>query len=197
MKNIFKSALFIIAIIIAASVIGCAKSPETAANPGYVLENLTERGIGFSFEYPIGYEKGPPDPYAGETDDVVGEIYVYVSNDSIKQKRISIQLWNPMTELPDAKARLDSFAANTENAGKDPEVSERSPLKVAGIDGEKLVYSVTIEEVQYIPNRLTGWVAAFDYQGQIWLIVVTTNLEAPDEAEADFDHLITTLKFSD
>jgi hypothetical protein len=191
MKYILKAALFLIAIVIIVSVIGC-KNP---ASPGYVYESLAERDINFSFEYPEGYQKGPDNPY-GDLGDVVGKIYIFTCNDTVSQKRISIQLWNPTTELPNAKARLDKFAANTNNAGKDSVISERSPLTIATISGEKLVYALTLEDVS-IPSRLTGWVASFDYKGQVWMIVVITNMVIPDEAKADFEHLIKTLKFSD
>lgn len=169
MKKIVKVALFLIAVIIITSIIGCSKN---ASSPGYVLEDLNKRGISFSFEYPDKYKKGPSNPFGEESDTaaVVGEIYTYASNDTISNTRISIQLWNPTTEIPNAKARLDYFANNTKNAGKDPVISERSPLQVATINGEKLVYAFTMEEVTSIPNRLTGWVAAFDYKGQIGLL---------------------------
>ncbi len=193
-KVLFSAILLLTILVISIPFTACSNASE---NSGYVLETLTKRNISFSFEYPAGYEKNALNPDVEESDesDVVGQNYIAKSNDNMSAKQISIQVWNPMVDFSDAKARLDYFTANIQTAGLDPEISEHSPLRIAGVDGEQLVYSLTIEGVTDIPNRLTCWVAAFDYRGQIWLISVATNMETTVEAKADFDHMVSTFKF--
>lgn len=175
----------------------CTNTPE--ASPGYILETLSKRDIDLSFEYPVGYEKSDPNPYE-RTDiemEVVGERYLALYNETKTSKQINIQLWNPTADYPNAKARLDYYAANIVNTGENPEISERSPLRVAGVDGEKLVFTYTMENAQDMPSRIYCWVAAFDSKGQIWFIILATNIEPPDEAQADFEHLVNTFKILD
>jgi hypothetical protein len=193
------SAILLLAILAASiSFSACSNNPESSS-PGYILETLSKRDINFSYEYPVGYEPSDPNPYE-RTDiemEVVGERYLALYTENKTSKQINIQLWNPTVDLPDAKSRLDYYAANIQNAGENPEISERSPLRVAGVDGEKLVFTYTMENVTDMPSRIYCWVAAFDSKGQIWFIIMATNIEAPDEAKADFEHLINTFKILD
>ena len=194
-KVLFSVILLVAMLATLITLTACSSIPESS-NSGYVLETLTKRDISFSFEYPVGYEKSDPNPYES-TDintDVIGERYLALYNDTKTSKQINIQLWNPTADYPDAKARLDYYASNIENVGENPEISERSPLRVAAVDGEKLVYTYVIENTTDMPNRINCWVAAFDVKGQIWFVTMGTNMEAPDEAKADFEHLINTLK---
>jgi len=194
-KVLFSVILLIAMLATLITLTACSSTPESS-NPDYVLETLTKRDISFSFEYPVGYEKDDPNPYES-TDintDIIGERYLALYPDTQTSKQINIQLWNPTADYPNAKARLDYYAANIKNAWQNAEISERSPLRVAGVDGDKLVYAYVIEDNIDMPNRINCWVAAFDVKGQIWFITMGTNMEAPDEAKADFEHLINTLK---
>ena len=195
---LFSAILFMAILFTSISFAACSNNPESS-NPGYILETLSKRDIDFSFEYPVGYEKINPNPYedTGYETGIVGERYVATSNDTKISKQINIQLWNPTADLPDAKSRLDYYAANIQNAGENPEISERSPLRVAGVDGEKLVFTYSMENVTEMPSRINCWVAVFEGKGQIWFITMATNMEVPDEAKADFEHVINTLKFLD
>ncbi len=176
----------------------CSGAPESGS-PGYYLETLTKRDIRFSFEYPVGYEKSDPNPYES-TDvktDVVGERYLVLYDETKTSKQINIQLWNPTADYPDAKTRLDYYASNIKNVGTNQEITERSPIRITGVDGEQLVYTYKLENDIGMPSQITCWVAVFEGKGQIWFITMGTNIEPPDEAKADFDHLIGTFKFLD
>ena len=197
-KVLFSFILFI-AIMATSVTLDACSSTTGSNNPGYVLETLTKRDISFSFEYPVGYEKSDPNPYdtAGSSADVVGERYLALYNDTKTSKQINIQLWIPTSDYPSAKARLDYYASNIENVGQNPEITERSPLSVAGIDGEKLVYTYLLEDSTDMPNRINCWIVAFEGKGQIWFISMGTNMLETDEAQADFEHLINTFKILD
>ena len=198
-NKVLLSVVLLLAILTALIPFTACSNTSESSNPGYILETLSKRDISFSFEYPIAYEKSDPNPYEGldYEADVVGERYMVAFDESNTSKQINVQLWNPTADYPDATSRLDYFAANIINAGQNPEIIERSPLIIAGLNGEILVYTYTIEDVTNIPNRIYSWVAAFDGKGQVWLITMGTNMAATDEAEADFEHLINTFKLID
>jgi hypothetical protein len=177
--------------------IGCSSTPEDAT-PGYVSETYTKRGISFSFQYPDDYEKNESvyEEESDERDYISLQYYASINNDTLR-KVINIQLWNPTQDWQDARTKLDYYADNLDFTGEDVVIHERSPLQVAEVDGEKMVFSMVVEDITNMPNRLTGWIAAFDYRDQIWFLVVTTNMEPTDEVEADFVHLIESFKFPD
>ena len=196
-KVLYPAIAVIVVSLISTPLIGCSGTPENTTL-GYITETLAKRGVNFSFEYPDDYEKNEyiQDDDSEDSDYVV--LQYYASTDDEKYRKIiNIQLWNPMEDAQDARTKLDHYADNLGSTGTDPVVHERSPLEVAGVDAEKMVFSMVVEDIQNIPNTLTGWVAAFDYGGQIWFLVVTTNLEATDEVEADFTHIIESFKFLD
>jgi hypothetical protein len=197
-KVIYSVILLLVVLVVSIAFAGCSSGATENTTPGYITETLTKRGIDFSFEYPDDYEKNEyiQDDDSDESDYVVLQYYASTDYD-VNRKIINIQIWNPMEDGQDARTKLDHYAANLEFTGTDPVVHERSPLQVAGIDAEKMVFSMVVEDITDIPNKLTGWIAAFDYKGQIWFIVVTTNMEATDEVEADFEHLIESFKFLD
>jgi hypothetical protein len=198
-----RKVLFPVVLLLAISaalmpLAACSNNPQSGT-PGYILETLSKRGISFSFEYPVAYEKSDPNPYENldyETD-VVGESYIVAFDENNTSKQINIQLWNPTADYPDAASRLDYYAANIINAGQSAEIIERSPLQIAGLDAEKLVYTYIMENVGEMPSGIYSWVAAFDAKGQVWLITMATNMEPTDEAEADFEHLIESFKFQE
>ncbi|MBN1160860.1 MAG: hypothetical protein JXA17_02785 [Dehalococcoidales bacterium] len=176
---------------------GCSGNHENTTT-GYVTETLTKRGIDFSFEYPDDYEKN--EFIQDDDTEDLGYIvlqYMASTDNNMTRKIINVQLWNPTADWQDARTKLDNYADNLDFTGKDVEIYERSPLQVAGTDAEKMVFSMLVEDIQNIPNKLTGWVTAFDYGGQIWFLVVTTNMEDTEEVEADFVHLIESFKLLD
>jgi hypothetical protein len=197
-KVLFTTILLIALLATPILITSCSSTPQSGS-PGYFLETLTKRDISFSFEYPDDYEKVDPNPYesAGSNIDIVGEIYHATDDETKTSTQLTIQLWNPTADYPDAKARLDWYATNVYNVGENPEINERSSLRVAGVDGEKLVYTYVLESDIEMPNQINCWVVGFDSKGQIWLISICTNIEAPEEAKADFDYLISTFKFLD
>jgi hypothetical protein len=191
-KVLYLAILMLIMSMIPVPFMGCS------GTPGYVTETYTKRGINFSFEYPDDYEKQESvyEEESNERDYVMLQYYASTDNDTLR-KIISIQLWNPTQDWQDAGAKLDRYAASLDITGEDVQILERVPLQVAGADGEKMVFSILVEDIEDIPNKLTGWIAAFGYEGQIWFLVVTTNMEPTDEVEADFVHLIESFKFQD
>jgi hypothetical protein len=201
-KMVMRKVFYLVILILVVSMIpipfmSCSSTPENTT-PGYVTETFTKRGIDFSFEYPDDYEKYETG-YEEEIDEVDYIVLQYYAStyDGTFRKIINIQLWNPTEDWQDARTKLDYYLAHLGDTGQDPEVKERSSLQVAGVVGEKAVFSVVMTDITNIPNKLTGWIAAFDYRGQIWFLVVTTNMETPDEVEADFGHIIESFKFLD
>ena len=194
---LYLAILLLVVPVISLVFPGCSSAPETST-PGYVTETFTKRGIDFSFEYPEDYEKFETG-YEEENDEVDYIVLQYSAStyNGTFRKVINIQLWNPTEDWHDAVTKLDYYLAHLGDTGQDPEVKERSALQIAGVAGEKAVFSVVMSDITNIPNRLTGWIAAFDYGEQIWFLVVTTNMETPDEVEADFGHIIESFKFLD
>jgi len=197
-RIIIYSVILALAVLVVSIIFtGCSDTPENTT-PGYITESLTKRGIDFSYEYPDDYEKNESvyEEESDERDYVVLQYYASTDNDTTR-KIISIQLWNPTADWQDATTKLDYYRDNLDFTGENVVIHERSSLQVAGVDAEKMVFSMVVEDLTDIPNRLTGWIAAFDYKEQIWFFVVTTNMEATDEVEADFEHIIESFKFPD
>jgi hypothetical protein len=194
---LYLAILLLVVPVISLVFPGCSSTPENST-PGYVTETFTKRGIDFSFEYPADYEKFETG-YEEENDEVDYIVLQYSAStyNGTFRKVLNIQLWNPTEDWHDAVTKLDYYLAHLGDTGQDPEVKERSALQIAGVAGEKAVFSVVMSDITNIPNRLTGWIAAFDYGEQIWFFVVTTNMETPDEVEADFGHIIESFKFLD
>jgi hypothetical protein len=194
---LYLAVLLLVVPVISLVFPGCSSTPENST-PGYITETFTKRGINFSFEYPEDYEKFETG-YEEENDEVDYIVLQYSAStyNGTFRKVINIQLWNPTEDWHDAVTKLDYYLAHLGDTGQDPEVKERSALQIAGVAGEKAVFSVVMSDITNIPNKLTGWIAAFDYGEQIWFLVVTTNMETPDEVEADFAHIIESFKFLD
>jgi hypothetical protein len=196
-KVVFSAILLLVLLVTSIPLIACSGTTETGS-PGYFLETLTKRGVSFSFEYPDDYEKNET-IYEEESDELDYIVLQYMASTDYGtyRKIISIQLWNPTTDWQDAVTRMDYYLDNLGDTAQESEVKERSSMQVAGVAGEKAVFSMVVTDITDIPNNLTGWIASFDYKEQIWFLVVTTNMEATDEAEADFVHLIESFKFPD
>lgn len=196
-----KVLCFVILILVVSMLpmpfMGCSSTPENTT-PGYITETLTKRGIDFSFEYPDDYVKNETgyEEESNEVDYIVLQ-YSASSYNGTLRKIINMQLWNPTESWHDASTKLDYYLASLGDTAQESEIIERVPLQVAGVAGEKAVFSMLVADITDIPNRLTGWIAAFDYGEQIWFLVVTTNMENTDEVEDDFMHIIESFKFPD
>ena len=146
----------------------------------------------FSFEYPAHYEKYSAHAttedkaiYIGFRDKIVPEgringfIYIYVEGAGIT--------------YPDATAALEyeiSQFVEPEN------LLECSNVTVTGISAELLVYSHEQEGTIGDINRVTRGVY-FDYNDLIWSIVIESDEDRADVAQADFEHLLETFQILD
>jgi hypothetical protein len=197
---------FIVAIVSAlvAIISGCNSSME-----GYRTFTFNKVAH-FSFEYPAHYKKcsahataerktiyiGFRDkmPSKGSTD---GFIYIYVEGAG--------------DTYPDATAALEDTLSgfvepdyHDEDAEEEPQrLLERSTITVAGIPAELVVYSYGYDLVweessgsAVILLRIAREVY-FDYDGLIWNIVIESDEDRADVAEADFEHLLETFQILD
>jgi hypothetical protein len=164
----------------------------------------------FSFEYPAHYEKYSAHAtvekktiYIGFLDRVPskgstnGFIYIYVEGAG--------------DTYPDAAAALEDTLSGfvepdyyDEDAEEEPKrLLERSTITVDGIPAELIVYSYGYDYIR--DSTSDSWVILiriarevyFDYDDLIWNLVIESDEDRADVAEADFEHLLETFQILD
>ena len=179
-------------LIMAASFIGCDSSME-----GYRVFTFNEVAH-FSFEYPAHYKitsaHGTVEDrtiYIGLRDKILPEgrtngfIYLYVEGAGDTYR--------------DAGAALENEIWQFVRAGH---LIEHSAITVDKMPAELLVYS---REPDLIPEAPASSLEVmkvtrsvyFDYDGFIWNLVIESDEDRVEEAEADFEHLLETFQILD
>jgi hypothetical protein len=196
---------FIIAVSTLAAIIsGCDSSME-----GYRTFTFNKVAH-FSFEYPAHYEK-----YSAHATVENRTISIWF-HDKVPPKGstygyIKIIVEGVGITYPDAEAALEDNLSGfaepdyyDEDAEEEPKrLLERSTITVAGIQAELIVYSYGYDYVR--DSTSDSWVILiriarevyFDYDGLIWNLVIKSDEDRADVAEADFEHLLETFQILD
>jgi hypothetical protein len=167
-----------------------------SCNAEYIEATVTKMGITFSFEYPSSYI----DPSGTLTNEYPsGGVTEYVSDNDryLIKKIITVSIREASLEYPTSGVLIDHAIEDLEMFWGQFELIERSNVRVAGIDGEMVVYSGYFQNLGYTSNHYQVWEVYLDYMGQIVIIMLYSTVNMADEAEADFEHLIQTFKFLD
>jgi hypothetical protein len=164
----------------------------------------------FSFEYPAHYKKTSA---GAEVEDKIIHIGL---RDEVPSKGstdgfIVIKVEGAGDTYPDATAALEDNLSGfvepdyyDEDAEEEPKrLLERSTITVAGISAELIVYSYGYDHIwdessgsAVILLRIAREVY-FDYDGLIWNLVIKSDEDRADVAEADFEHLLETFQILD
>ena len=157
MMKRLKIGLLLLPFVIIAGIIlsGCG------GDSGLVKANATKHGISYSFEFPISYEGYNP----ADFEDTGGDPAISIlyrepgSNLPKADKQIYIRPCDPFPDRPDASTWTEEHIKVLENGDPGFELIERSTIKVAGIDGEFLIFYSSV-----IGNLLN----AMNLKGFIW-----------------------------
>jgi hypothetical protein len=192
----------------------------TISRSSYKTVTVENEICSYSLEYSRYYKKAGPridrDPEPGWTsfkllapDKEEPMEYVQVPSGKMKTGTVSytpavisifVVVADKPPEVDTSMKRLEStlkHATKFENF----ELLERSPVEVAGIEGEMIVYLVdNILPIIFKENlgRLEYHrVVYFDYNGLIWEMEAQCNQEMANQVNADFDHIVQTFKILD
>jgi hypothetical protein len=180
-------------LIIGAVLGGCSTGTE------YLKANAVKLSISFSFEYPPSYTKLTPDAFEDNGSNPSVSL-LYTTPGSIQEKA-DIQIYviplAPIEGRPDAAAWTEEHLKILEENDVKFKLIERSAIKVAGIDGETIVYNSSILGNYLNSDNLICRDAYIDYQGYIWKISVLAVEEMSDQAEPIFKHLLESFEFLD
>lgn len=166
----------------------------------------------FSFEYPAHYEK-----YAAIYNEDLDDRGISIGfNDKVPSKGSTNGFIEVLAEgagitYPDATAALEDTLSGfvepdyyDEDAEEEPKrLLERSTITVAGIPAELIVYSYGYDLIReessdssVILIRIAREVY-FDHDDLIWNLVIESDEDRADVAEADFEHLLETFQILD
>jgi hypothetical protein len=154
-----------------------------------------------SFEYPSSYNLPSTDDSSEDS------IYAF---SSLKQSHAPndayfiIDISEVSDSFPNTSVLLD-FDLNIAQQGQSYNkfyLLERTPITVAGAQGEQAVYSYLrisdtyhTGEIEYIPA--ISYRAYFEKNGNLLEIIVDSIIERAEQSKMDFEHLINTFKFLD
>jgi hypothetical protein len=196
-------ALTVIFLLLTGSV-PLACGPTEKGYKGFVVNE----GVAlFSFEYPVSFEE--PD-----IDLVNGAPYstLVISHRMAKGtegvSRFAVIVSKTSSKFPNARAKLDYYVGLLQGGfsggGMDPEyvapnLQERVPIIVNGIQGEMIVWTC-----QWIPDFYPGTKrdaisrdVYFDWGGLIWEIGFVSHTDRAEQAKVEFEHLLETFQILD
>jgi len=205
MKRVFLVFCIATVLVLAAITTGCNCSME-----GYRTFTF-DKVAHFAFEYPAHYSK-----YSAGAD-VVGDyraIFIgfrdNIPSKGMSEGYITIYAEGAGITYPDATAALEDTLSGffepepwEEYEYEPKRLLELSTLTVAGIQAELIVYSYGWESIR---EESTGlWVylmriareVYFDHDNLIWQIVIESDEDRAEVAEADFEHLLETFQILD
>jgi hypothetical protein len=165
----------------------------------YKSFSLTE-GIGhFSFEYSPRYSLKIMRTEGINTDEtqVVFETAIKSVQDIDAEIVVHIEkagdIYKSSLEL------LDSIIKNLDRGFKGCEFKERFMKNIRGIQGEEIIFTFNGYILEDVPSNLdlvstpaTTKIMAFDHDGLIWYILMTSHDSYLSQAESDFDHILET-----
>lgn len=193
-KRIPLVSLLLILISSSVIMINCSCNDKT----GYKEFTVSEGLAPFSFEYPAFYLKPRIDrslePHSTE-----------VKTSGVIQPRVNgvealfITIFQVSDTYPNALAMLD-YDLSCAEEHQDFQLLEHSPITVAGIQGERIIYSYSIypSPADFETETWTACKAYFDSEGLIWRVVILADeYAAAERARDDFEHILETFQILD
>jgi hypothetical protein len=165
----------------------------------YKSFSLTE-GIGhFSFEYSPRFTQETlrtEGVNRAETHvllETAVEYYPHISAEVVIHIEMAGDRYRNSSEL------LDLFISDFDRDYDGCKLVKRSEKYIHGIQGEELIYSFDEYNMDSIPpgshivsTPATTKIMAFDHDGLIWYILLTSHESYLSQAESDFDHILET-----
>ncbi len=180
--------LTLLLIASSAIMISCSCNDTTGYKEFIVSEGLAP----FSFEYPAVCREPRIDRSLEPHSTVV-------DTSGVIQPRVNgavfliISVFQVSDSFPNAQAMLDSELSRAEGH-REFQLLERSPVNMAGIQGERVIYSY-FGFYYNDPETGTAYEAYFDSEGLIWEVVMLADeYAAAERARADFEHLLETFQ---
>lgn len=169
---------------------------------GYTRFTLREGDAHFTFEYPKDYDEKYVSIVSIFTRmtfcrSLLEEDWI----DSWFRVRVSKVGW--WSSYPDAKATLEADILWSADTFEDYQILERSPVSVAGVEGEQVISSYTAEHDDphadyFMKEGLTvNRDIYFDHNGFIWEITMMSIEEMAEADEAVWEHILKTFKILD
>jgi hypothetical protein len=200
-------------LVVAVAATGCSCGVTEIESDGFRILTVTKEHYSFSFEYSTFYQrKGPNYITRNRT---IPSIYIdlvaprktmpllYPANkDELETVTVTytpavidIHIYSPRVS-PNAQGRLENDISDN-SRWENFELLERYPVTVSGIEGELIAYVIDWflpfpesegQELQYYRA------VYFDFDGLIWTIEATSEMEMVDQVKTDFDHILGTFQ---
>jgi len=195
----FNLAIAVVLLITSSALSGCVK--ESNRYKEFHLLN----GIAYcSFEYPASHEEPFVEAYSAPDETYLTTDFIPAETER-PEISFGMHIYRGYEESPDAKAALEGslqFYETNEDLRPDFKLLDRSPVMVAGVWGEQIVYSYSWFPYSYLGPKakpITRIVREIylDHQGVIWEIYARYDAEVSETAKTDFEHLLDTFQFLD
>ena len=191
-SGLYRLLVMGILFTVAASLLGCDSSME-----GYRAFTFNKVAQ-FSFEYPRHYRKYAASATVENRTVAIGFVDK-IPSQGCTNGFITVIIEGVGDTYPDATVALEDEISQFVEPKN---LMERSTTTVAGIQAELLVYS---HDFEVIPDPGCGSFGAirvkrvvyFDYNELIWEVVIESDEDRADVAEADFEHLLETFQILD
>lgn len=151
----------------------------------YKTYTLKHGAVHFSFEYPSYYKKQSEYLQSSELAPI-GVRFVHRQPAAPSEDTVfGLNIAPPAPEWRDAKAAV----ARIISLGDTIQVTEQSPINIAGISGELVVYLDS-----RMPNTPSVREVFFVSDALLWNISIYSDESEADQAKVDFDHILQTFK---
>lgn len=151
----------------------------------YKMYTLKHGAVHFSFEYPSYYKKQSEYLQSSELAPI-GIRFVHRQPNAPSVDTIfGVNISPPAPEWPDAKGAV----ARIISLGNTIQVTEQSPITVAGISGELVAYLDS-----RMPDTASAREVFFVFDGLLWNIYIGSDVSKADQAKADFSQILQSFK---
>lgn len=222
MNKLKKYWVVLLVILVMVMVTACKDTlgvfNETQSSDGFKTLTVTNELCSFALQYSGNYKRAGPygdlkdnSPYMYVkllAPEKTMQILVPADKDSLKT---TTTMYTPATfeifvyapratmDIQNSTERLN-MTLEGQKRWENFKLLERLPVTVYGIEGELIAYVVDwFLPVSKGEGPLLQYHKAvyFDYNGLIWTIEATSEMEMVDQVNADFDHIVQTFKIID
>jgi hypothetical protein len=168
---------------------GCT-TPETDEYTKFTIRELEAH---LSFQY--------PKLYSTPLVTISSDNSVFMSASCLSETTDVYRVLNFLIQEPsdwnaDSNSVLESDIKYSYTAEDGFQVAERSPVAVADGKGEQIVVHYDAPSSHYggpaVPS--VARIAYFDLRGHIWKVTLQSDVQTSEDAKADFDHILSSIK---
>jgi hypothetical protein len=175
---------------------------------GYTRFTQVEGDVHFSFDYPRSYEETFNDVSSGSAT-VSFDHSIVEEGRIIEDSYLRVDVYRAgLVDVPDAEAALEATIASfaTDEHYSDFEILDRSPVTIAGVEGEQVIFSYCLfEDIPSdsegpslkLPATFIVRCAYFDHDNFIWEIFLQSTEGIAEEDGAHFEHILETFAIPD